>query len=370
MSRNIIIVTGVYPSWKDPGSGAFVRNVRDDFITKGYGVKVLHIVPLHVLFLKRKIFVEFLSELFQVQKDRIYVPYLSLSHRTFCGIDLMRYTHAMLKLSLYISSRLFKLHSFCDVAYGKFLNEGGIGASYLARFLSVPYCLDLGESYSLLRFENSTELKLVIVQASVIYCVSERLCTEVVKLGGIQKRIVLAPNNADDMKFFPRNRDDCRKILEINVPEDKQVVCFVGHFIERKGPNRVLAALEFGDEFVGVFLGKGPIEIDGEKVLFVGQVNHELLPLWLNAADIFVLPTLGEGWCNAIEEAYSCGLPLVVSDIEDVKKQLGTRQASFCDPNDEYSIYNSLLEAKNFKSVVDLKYSKNRGDIIASKIPK
>ncbi|MCS7220088.1 MAG: glycosyltransferase family 4 protein [Anaerolineae bacterium] len=52
------------------------------------------------------------------------------------------------------------------------------------------------------------------------------------------------------------------------------------------------------------------------QVHFTGFVPHEELPAYLNAADIFVMPTLCvEGLPMVILEAMACGLPIVASDI-------------------------------------------------------
>jgi glycosyltransferase involved in cell wall biosynthesis len=41
----------------------------------------------------------------------------------------------------------------------------------------------------------------------------------------------------------------------------------------------------------------------GEKIHFLGAVENDTIPLVLNAADIFVLPSLSEGFSNSLLEA-------------------------------------------------------------------
>ena len=82
------------------------------------------------------------------------------------------------------------------------------------------------------------------------------------------------------------------------------------------------------EELPGVHLalvGAGPEEANlrklvadtglGERVHFLGQVAHDVLPALLSAADAMVLPSASEGLANAWIEALACGTPLVISDV-------------------------------------------------------
>jgi glycosyltransferase involved in cell wall biosynthesis len=140
--------------------------------------------------------------------------------------------------------------------------------------------------------------------------ITER-CVE--RYGLPETRIRTFPNGVDGERFYPRNRDVARQ--RCRLPDDRPMVAFVGHFIERKGPLRVLEAIRSRPEIGAVFLGRGPQVPRGSQVLFQGEVTHEEVPIWLSAADLFVLPTLNEGCSNAILEALSCGLPVVSSDL-------------------------------------------------------
>jgi teichuronic acid biosynthesis glycosyltransferase TuaC len=52
-----------------------------------------------------------------------------------------------------------------------------------------------------------------------------------------------------------------------------------------------------------------------DRLTITGSIPPEQVAAWLQAADIFVLSTEGEGWCNAIMEALAVGLPVVTTDV-------------------------------------------------------
>ena len=72
-----------------------------------------------------------------------------------------------------------------------------------------------------------------------------------------------------------------------------------------------------------IFAGAGPEQANleslaaslglADRVTFLG--SRDDIPRLLSAADIFILPSLKEGFSNAILEAMACGLPVVASDV-------------------------------------------------------
>jgi glycosyltransferase involved in cell wall biosynthesis len=60
-----------------------------------------------------------------------------------------------------------------------------------------------------------------------------------------------------------------------------------------------------------------------DDVMFAGYVPAEELPLWYNAAELFVYPSLFEGFGLPVLEALACGTPAITSNVSSLPEVAG-----------------------------------------------
>ncbi len=79
-----------------------------------------------------------------------------------------------------------------------------------------------------------------------------------------------------------------------------------------------------------------------KRVLFLGYVLDELLPALYNAADIFIYPSLYEGFGLPVLEAMACGKPVIASKISSLSEVVG-EAGMLVEPLDTDAIASAML---------------------------
>lgn len=169
-------------------------------------------------------------------------------------------------------------------------------------------------------------------------------------------------------------------------PEDIFIMT-ASRLVKKNGVKDIVEALVLlPKEYKLVVAGQGKLEKSlkskvtnlklEDRVIFVGFISHELLPLYLKASDIFVRPSLSEGLGNSFLEAMAAGIPVVGTPVGGIPDFLTDRETGiFCDPENPASIAKAVrlyedikLKQKIIINAKELVIKKFDWDVIAQKM--
>jgi glycosyltransferase involved in cell wall biosynthesis len=122
-------------------------------------------------------------------------------------------------------------------------------------------------------------------------------------------------NGVDTRIFRPLPLAEAAAVRrDLGLDEARPVVLFVGRFVEKKGLHLLREMAARRPDLIWAFAGWGPIDPDRwglANVRVFRSLAGESLARLYAAADLFVLPSTGEGLPLVIQEALACGLPVV-----------------------------------------------------------
>ncbi len=338
----ILVVTNNYPSPDLPHVGTFVASLVRAWEAAGTPVAVAAPVP----YWSRTTGAVAVRDAGPGPQEGFVLrpPFVSFSNATLAPgwstarLSLWSFDRAVLRCTKRLPFRP-------SVAYGHFLFPACHAALRVGRRLGIPVVgalgeADLGEWERLVGVDRAAATARAL---DAIVSVSHENAEHCARRYGVaDERVVVLPNAVDASRFQPLERAAAR--ARLGLPADRPIVAFVGSFIERKGALRVLEAIRGLPDVMGVFLGAGPQRPEGDRVLFAGRVANEEVPVWLSAANLFVLPTRAEGSPNAVLEAMACGLPVVSGDIPALRETTTPDAARLVDPSDVQAIRQAVGE--------------------------
>lgn len=144
-------------------------------------------------------------------------------------------------------------------------------------------------------------------------------------LGLSSDKLSLIPNGFDGELFKLMPKHEARK--ELGLPLNRKIILTVGALIPVKGHEYLIKAakdvIAMRRDVLFVIVGSGPLRKKLEKLVdslglqnyfyFAGGRPHDEIPLWMNAADLFVLSSLRESFGVVVLEALAVGTPAVAT---------------------------------------------------------
>lgn len=219
-----------------------------------------------------------------------------------------------------------------DLVDAQFFFPDGPAAAILAGELGLPLTIKSRGAdihYWGQRDRSLAQMKEAADQAAGLLAVSEALRDDMIALGMPGEKIYVHYTGLDRELFHPIERAAARALVSAMPnfaiwPEGPLIVT-PGALIPRKGQRLVIEALARLPDARLALAGSGEDEANlqglakrlgvADRVHFLGQVDHDILPHLLCAADVLVLPSSSEGLANVWIEGLACGTPIVVPDI-------------------------------------------------------
>ena len=241
-----------------------------------------------------------------------------------------RNPEAIVKAVLPLAKQLHAQRPF-DLVDAQFFYPDGPAAAAIARTLGLP--LTVKARGADIHHWGSIpwaleQIRAVGRQAAGMLAVSRALADDMVAIGLPREKITVHYTGLDRDRFVPLGREEARMALAadfgITLKRGDVLLTTVGALIERKGQAFVIEALTKLPKAVLALAGNGPDSAQlqalavqlgvADRVLFLGSIGHDTLPVLLSASHAMVLPSSSEGLANAWVEALACGTPIVIAD--------------------------------------------------------
>ncbi len=278
-----------------------------------------------------------------------YIP----TDRNYKKLGKRHYSH--------VKSLIQKYGTKFDLIHAHFAWSAGYVGARLKEEYSVPFVVTAHgyDIYSLPFKDDEWREKIgyVLNTADHIITVSQSNFACIQKLE-VATPVTVIPNGFRNDLFHPRDSSECRRAL--NLPQDKKIILTVGNLEPVKGQTHLVEAVQKivreRRDILCVIVGAGKLRPALERqvrslgledyVVLAGGKPHDEIPLWMNACDLFVLPSLNEGNPTVMFEALGCGKPFVGTRVGGVPEVIKSdRYGLVVEPADPGDLGEKILMA-------------------------
>ncbi len=349
MPKKIVALVNKYPNFIEPNVNVFTQQIVWCFADNGCICEV--ICPVAVNYnIKNILFPMERTERTDTGKTiKIYHPkYFGMGQRGSIALK----TRVAMTTNSYIGAvekvlRTMRRKDY--VLFAEFLTPAGVAASLLGLKYGISSYMQFGDSiYAGDMQYGNKKLEKLLKGLNGVIALSGRNRDLLVDAGVVEReKIIVLPSGYRKNRFYPRDRIEARR--KLNFPLDLFIVGFCGSFGDRKGILRLEKAIDAidDDDICFAAVGKGKLDPTSKKCIFKGPMNHDELPWFYSAIDVFAFPTYHEGSCTAIVEAIACGCPVISSDRDFNYEICDDSNSILIEPDDIEAMKSSIIKLKN-----------------------
>lgn len=267
------------------------------------------------------------------------------------GIEIMHFPHYNVPIS-YRGKYVTTVHDLTHIVLPEFL---GAKVKYLyARFL----------------------MSQALQRAKHIFTVSVNSKKDIQKYFNIPEEKISITYDAIDDDFLVKDKAEIDYLYDkYRIPKNKRLLLYVGNLKPHKNLSILLKALKalIREDVHLLLVGKAFKSVDldeqekqmgvRDKIIHTGMVNKaELIDLY-NIADLFVFPSLYEGFGIPPLEAMACGTPVIAAYNSSIPEVLGDAAEYFDGKNDSMlakKILEVLADENKQKKMIEKGFVRSR----------
>lgn len=348
--KNLLVISSDFPDKNDTYIGNIFVKEQIRYI-KNYFENVYVISPV-AYGVER--FRNTSYEDYEFDNVKVFFPkYLNVPLFYFYGQQLwVSIEHSM------ILKLIKKLNLTFDIIHAHFTWPSGVVAAKLKKEFNVPLIITEHTSNTFYQAIDLKDSKFIESwnQSDAIIRMKRSDITLFYDVGIPKNKVHYIPNGCDVNKFSLLDMKKCRN--ELGLPLNKKIILSVGHLSEVKGHYYLIDAVKqlinYRDDILCIIVGDGKLRQKLEKqikeneigdyVKLVGSKPYSEIPLWMNACDLFVLPSLKESFGVVQIEAMSCGKP-VISTYNGGSEEIIISEdyGLLCEPRNSKSLAEALI---------------------------
>lgn len=338
MKKKILVFTNVFPDSVEGDKGLHMK-IECVGLAKEFDVEVIAPIPW-LIFLRRYLGKKRNRQMRhpQVTQDiPVYRPVYFTIPRIGLQFSGVFYFLSVLGLVL-----ILRRNCKFDLILAYWTYPDGYVAALFSKMFKVPLIIRPRGSDINIIAQNKKLRPYVIAaleKADKVITVSAALKEKVKELGIDENKISVITLGINQDRFFMIGRQEARERL--GLPQEQRIILFVGNLVPIKGIDVFLKAMHIlksrgTSNCMLCLVGSGPLKENlcnlitdlslQDCVRMVGGVSNQNLRLWMNASDLFCLPSHNEGWPNVLMEALACGIPVVATNVGGIPEIINDKK--------------------------------------------